>query len=110
MQRHYFVYILLCADGSYYIGVTNNVERRLAEHKEGVVKWCYTFTRRPVQLALAEWYHDIHQAIGREKQLKGWSRAKKEALITGDIRMLRIEALAYERRVFPPLTKDQRKD
>ena len=97
-QFHYYVYILRCSDGSYYIGVTNHLERRVNEHKEGHDLGCYTFKRRPLDLAYAEWYHDVHQAIGREKQLKRWTRAKKEALISGDIPALREHAVAYHMR------------
>ncbi|HMC97784.1 MAG TPA: GIY-YIG nuclease family protein, partial [Flavobacteriales bacterium] len=97
-QFHYFVYILRCADDSYYIGVTNNLDRRVQEHRDGLNPTCYTFERRPLELAYAEWYHDVPQAISREKQLKRWSRAKKEALIEGNVRRLRLEALALERR------------
>ncbi len=92
---HYYVYILLCADGSYYIGVTNNVDLRVQQHKDGTDPGCYTFKRRPLELAYAEWYHDIRQAIGREKQLKRWTRAKKEALIRGDFKALKEHAQAY---------------
>ncbi len=60
--------------------VTNDLERRLCEHQEGYNKSCYTFTRRPVELKYSEHYHYINNAIAREKQLKGWSRKKKEAL------------------------------
>ena len=104
-----FVHSLLSVDGSFCTRVTNNVERRSAEHQEGVAKGGYTSTKRPVELVLAERYHDIHQGIGREKQIKGRSRAKKEALISGDMKLLRFEALAYERRMYAPLTKYQRK-
>jgi putative endonuclease len=64
--------------------VTNDLERRLWEHQEGYTKNCYTYTRRPVELKYSEHYHDINNAIAREKQLKGWSRKKKEALFKED--------------------------
>jgi len=108
VQFHYFVYIIECSDGSYYTGVTNNYERRFQEHCDGLNPTCYTFERRPLLLRYVEWFHDVEQAIAREKQLKGWSRKKKEALMAGDFNMLSFEALAYERRVFPPLSRDQR--
>jgi len=76
----YFVYIVKCGDGSYYIGVTNDLERRVWEHNTGYDPGCYTFDRRPVQLKYFEHYTDVNQAITREKQLKGWSRKKKQAL------------------------------
>ena len=95
---HYFIYILRCADDSYYIGVTNNLDRRFRQHLDGVDPGCYTYKRRPVEMLHAEWYHDVRQAIGREKQLKRWSRAKKEALIRGDFDALRKHAVAYHMR------------
>ena len=91
-QRIYYTYILKCNDESYYVGVTNNVKRRLIEHNQGLNKDCYTFGRRPVQLAYYESFKYILNAIHREKELKGWSRAKKEALIAGD--KLRIKELS----------------
>ena len=81
MDHHYVVYIIQCRDGSYYVGVTNNLDRRLWEHSTGFNKTCFTYKRRPVELKYYEVTADIKQAILREKQLKGWSRKKKEALI-----------------------------
>ncbi|KAB2696387.1 GIY-YIG nuclease family protein [Ochrobactrum sp. Kaboul] len=75
------VYILRCADESYYTGLTKqNIEARLWEHNEGIYE-SYTKKRRPVQLVFTEAYDRIIDAIAREQQIKGWSRAKKEALI-----------------------------
>ncbi len=108
MQFHYYVYIIECSDGTFYTGVSNNYERRYKEHCEGINPGCYTYDRRPLRLRHVEWYHDITQAIAREKQLKGWGKKKKEALIAGDFKTLSFEALGYERRVFPPLNRDQR--
>jgi putative endonuclease len=81
---NYSVYIVRCKDGKYYTGVTNNLERRLNEHNEGLNPNCYTCDRRPVELMYCEHFHDVKQAIAWEKQLKGWSRKKKEALFTRD--------------------------
>jgi putative endonuclease len=103
MNHNYFVYILRCADDKYYVGVTNNVERRVQEHEDGVDLNCFTYTRRPVLLVYVERHQYIQHAIDREKQLKGWGRRKKEALIAGDEAALSFHALGYERRVFPPL-------
>lgn len=80
-MKNYFVYILLCADGSYYTGVTNDVERRYYEHQEGLIEGCYTHNKRPVKLMHVEEFTEIVEAISREKQVKGWSRGKKKALI-----------------------------
>jgi putative endonuclease len=75
------VYILKCADGSYYTGLTKRTpEERLWEHNSGIFKG-YTSSRLPVEMVFVESYESINQAIERERQLKGWSRKKKEALI-----------------------------
>ncbi len=81
---NYFVYINECNDKSYYTGVTNDLERRMWERNEGFIKGCYTYERRPVVFKYSELFSDIIQAIAREKQLKGWSRKKKEALFAQD--------------------------
>jgi putative endonuclease len=79
------IYILQCADGSYYTGITRrSVEERLSEHAEGLIADCYTFKRRPVKLVFAEHYEMITDAIAAERRIKGWSRAKKEAYMRGD--------------------------
>ncbi len=83
-MKSYFVYILKCNDGSYYTGVTNNIEKRFYEHQEGLIRDCYTHEKRPLELLLVEEFHDVEEAIRREKQIKGWSRKKKKALIVGD--------------------------
>ena len=82
-----FVYILRCADGSYYSGSTKDLERRLVEHQEGKGA-NYTRRRLPVKLMYVEEYNRIDSAFYREKQIQGWSRAKKEALIKGKIEIL----------------------
>lgn len=82
-MRRYSVYILLCADDSYYTGMTNNLKQRIREHDEGINEGSYTSNRRPVKLVWWQDYKYVDQAIAREKQIKGWSRIKKEALING---------------------------
>ncbi len=77
------VYILRCADGSYYTGHTDSLEARLAAHQQGLIPG-YTLTRRPVDLVWADHFYSRADAIERERQVKGWSRAKKEALMRGD--------------------------
>ena len=79
-----FLYILKCKDNSYYVGVTNNVERRILEHNLGENPRSYTYKRRPVELVFHESFSDPYVAFQRETQIKGWSRKKKEALINGD--------------------------
>lgn len=75
------LYILLCADNSYYTSVTKNLARRMKQHHEG--KAVYTTTRLPVKLVYQEKFVSEEAAVAREKQIKGWTRAKKEALIQG---------------------------
>ena len=79
-----YLYILRCADRSYYVGTTRkSVEERIAEHNAGL-HGGYTAKRRPVTLAFAQHFEIITDAIAAERQIKGWSRAKKEALIKGE--------------------------
>lgn len=80
-MKTYTVYILKCADNSYYTGVTNDIDRRLYEHENTINVNCYTAERRPLVLAFCEHFEDINDAISFEKQVKGWSRKKKEAII-----------------------------
>ena len=77
------VYILRCADGSFYVGWTQNLDDRVSAHNEGRGS-TYTFKRRPVRLMYSEAFHSEAEAIKRERQLKHWSAVKKESLIAGD--------------------------
>lgn len=90
-ERSYFVYVLRCNDKSYYTGVTSNPEARVYAHQRGLVPG-YTKNRRPVELVYAEETNDVGGAIFREKQIKRWSRKKKEALFAGREDMLRLLA------------------
>ncbi len=83
------VYILKCADDTFYTGVTNNIDRRLTEHSTGHDANSYTAQRLPVQLVYKEFIEGPMRAIKREKQIKNWTREKKIALINGDIERLR---------------------
>jgi putative endonuclease len=83
MQQSY-IYILKCSDNSYYTGVTSNLTQRLFQHEKGIYPDCYTFKRRPIELVFYAEFTDINFAIDKEKQIKKWSRAKKEALINGN--------------------------
>jgi putative endonuclease len=75
------IYILLCADGSYYTGITRrSVDERVSEHAQGLDEGCCTFRRRPH----AEHYARIADAVAAGRRIKGWSRAKKEAHIRAD--------------------------
>jgi putative endonuclease len=80
-----FVYMLLCSDGSFYVGSAtgDDLSKRVAEHNAGVFPG-YTWSRRPVRLAWSEHFERITDAIAAERQIKGWSRAKKSSLVKGD--------------------------
>ncbi len=78
-----YVYVLECSDNSYYIGVSNDAEKRFQEHSAGINRNCYTYIRRPLKLVFSEIFSDPNSAIAFEKKIKGWSRAKKKALIEG---------------------------
>ena len=87
-----FVYILKCSDGSYYVGSTRgSLEKRIAEHDNGTFGG-FTKSRRPVELIYSESFDEIRDAIAAERRLKGWSRAKKQALIRGDFDALHVLA------------------
>ena len=88
MQSKWQVYILRCADGSYYVGHTEDLKNRISLHNSGRGA-SYTAARRPVSLVFQEPAGNKSEAVKREKQIKRWSRAKKEALIQGDIALLK---------------------
>ena len=83
----FYVYLLRCADQSYYVGHTDNMESRLAQHQAGALPG-YTAQRLPVILLKVESFPTREEALASEMQLKGWSRAKKEAWIKGDFLLL----------------------
>ena len=78
----YYVYLLRCSDGSYYVGHTNDLEHRLAAHERGAIEG-YTLSRRPVELVFSDQFSARLEAFHRERRIKGWSGARKEALIKG---------------------------
>jgi putative endonuclease len=80
-MKMYCVYIIECSDKSYYTGITNNLNRRLWEHNSGSDPKSYTYSRRPLVLKWHQHFSDPNYAIMIEKQIKGWSRRKKHALI-----------------------------
>ena len=83
MNSGAYLYILRCADDSYYVGTTRKpLEERLAEHNAGL-QGGYTATRRPITMVYAQHFETITDAVSAERQVKGWSRAKKEAMIKG---------------------------
>ena len=79
----FWVYMLECADKSYYTGHTDNLEKRLYEHEQNFFR-CYTSRRLPVTLVYSCEFETREDALARERQIKGWSRIKKQALIAGD--------------------------
>ena len=78
----FWVYILRCADKSYYTGHTDNLEQRIAKHEAGEIEG-YTSTRSPVRLVFSEEFPTREEALACERQIKGWSRKKKEAAAAG---------------------------
>jgi len=99
----FWVYLLRCADGSYYIGHTDNLEKRVQEHQSGE-SGGYTSNRRPVQLMFSQDFPTREEAFAAERQIKGWSRAKKEALIRTDWNELRRLARGRSRERAHPST------
>ena len=82
-----WMYILRCSDGSYYTGSTRDLEGRLYEHQNGLGA-VFTKKRLPIKLVYCQEFERIDDAFYREKQVQGWSRAKKEALIQGQYDLL----------------------
>ena len=107
----FYAYLLRCADGSYYAGHTDDLDTRIAQHDAGEIPG-YTEKRRPVALVWSECFSERDQALAAERQIKGWSRAKKEALIAGDwetVRALaRKSALRYAASPGSAATQDER--
>lgn len=90
----FYAYLLRCSNGAYYAGHTDDLDRRVAEHQAGAIP-CYTHDHRPVTLVWSETFPDREQAFAIERQIKGWTRAKKEALIAGDFQ--RLQSLSRRR-------------
>ena len=88
-----YVYILLCANGNFYTGSTIDLARRLQQHQNGEGA-NYTRKNRPVQLVYHKEFPTVQEAFKREKQIQGWSHAKKQALIDGDFDRLRSLSLS----------------
>jgi tRNA/rRNA methyltransferase len=79
----FYAYILRCADGSYYVGHTDDLSGRITAHNSGMIRG-YTHNRRPATLVWSQDFGERDEAFRAERQIKGWSRVKKEALIRGD--------------------------
>jgi putative endonuclease len=83
-MKPFWVYIVRCADDSYYTGHTDDLEYRIAQHEAGDLSGCHTFKRRPITLVFSQSFVSREEALSAEQQIKGWSRKKKEALMRGD--------------------------
>jgi predicted GIY-YIG superfamily endonuclease len=92
----FWVYILLCGDGSYYVGHTSDLEIRLAEHRAGL-KSEYTRKRHPLRLVFSQEFPTREEALRRERQLHTWGHAKKSALVRGDWAELKLLARSHGR-------------
>ena len=88
MTQSYHFYILKCSDGSYYVGSAANLKGRVDRHNQGRGS-SHTIKRLPVQLVYHERFNSLDGAVKRERQVKKWSRAKKEALINGELERLK---------------------
>ena len=87
----FYAYLLRCSDGSYYAGHTDDIDLRLAQHNDGTFEG-YTSRRRPVEMVWCDMLMTRDDAFWAERKLKGWSRAKKEALVTGEWELIRVLA------------------
>ena len=109
----YTIYILKCSDGSYYTGLTKELDARIQEHQTGVHPDAYTFSRRPVEFVWSEVVESYQEAFQWEHQIKGWSRAKKEALIRGDVdgihEIVKAERKRREKTKSKPITRAERR-
>ena len=83
----FWSYMLRCSDGQYYVGQTDDLERRIAQHQSGHFTG-FTYKRRPVELVWSECFQTRAEALEVERQIKGWRRDKKQALINGDWELL----------------------
>jgi predicted GIY-YIG superfamily endonuclease len=112
-MKPFFLYMLRCRDGSYYVGHTDDLDKRIQEHEDGTCGG-YTATRRPVELVFVDEFQTREDALARERQLKGWRRAKKEALICRDWDKLKVLARRYSAlqwcHVQPPMTPHEESD
>ena len=88
-MKSFFVYMLRCSDNSLYTGHTDDLERRVSEHQSAHYP-CYTSSRLPVELVFYTTFGSRHEAIDAERQIKGWSRAKKQALIENDFTQIQL--------------------
>jgi predicted GIY-YIG superfamily endonuclease len=101
----FWVYILHCADNSYYTGHTDNLDKRIVEHQMGEIEG-YTSTRLPVKVVFADEFPTREEALAHERQIKGWGRKKKEAMMRGD--WAEVSRLACKKTPFDPSTSSGR--
>lgn len=94
----FWVYILRCADSSYYTGHTDNLEKRMGQYQAGECSG-YAATRRPLQLVWSQECFSREEALSAERQIKGWSRRKKEAMMRGD--WSEVSRLAQSKSIHP---------
>jgi putative endonuclease len=87
-MKTYYVYILKCSDKTYYTGITSNLRKRFEQHQDGKHVDSYTYKRRPLSLEFYAEFTMVSMAIATEKQIKKWSKKKKEALISGEFEKL----------------------
>ena len=95
-MKDFFVYILQCSDGSFYTGHTDDLEKRVCEHQMNHYE-CYTSKRLPAHLVFYKTFGTRYEAIAAERQIKGWSRIKKQALIEGNFN--KIHTVSLSRRI-----------
>jgi putative endonuclease len=95
---NFFTYIVQCSDGSYYTGFTDDVEARIQDHNNGKYPDAYTLKRRPVKLVFYHRLPDAKSAKEFERQIKGWRREKKEALIKGEWDKLPELSISYSKK------------
>ena len=109
----FWAYVLRCSDGSYYTGHTDELEARLAAHESGEFEG-YTAKRRPVTLVWSQEFSTREEALSAERRIRGWSRAKKEALIRGDWEGVQLLSrklfLRYAGSTGSPATQDERRE
>jgi len=109
----YAIYVIKCSDGTYCTGLTKELDARSQEHQTGTHPDAYTFSRRPIELVWSEVAGSYQEAFQWEHQIKGWSKAKKEALIRGDIdgihEIVKTERKKREKTKSRPNTRAERK-
>ena len=95
-MKMFTVYILKCSDGSYYTGHTDNLDTRIAQHNCGYFPQCYTASRLPISLVHQQALYTREEALIVERQIKGWGRKKKQALINNDWQKISVLARSFK--------------